>query len=224
MGDQAAEEVAGRRAHDTAHAARRDRARGGRHFVAETGDRGRDAGLAAGLAAGRDEALAELYDRYAPLAYGVAIRILGDPGRAEDAVQDAFLNVWSRASTFDPERGSLRAWLLATVRNRCIDVLRGRAGREMRERELEPEAAYALSPSDPWREVALSLERTAVRDAMASLPTAQRQVIELAYFGGYSQAEISGMTRLPLGTVKGRMRLGLEKIGSFLRGRGLVDV
>jgi RNA polymerase sigma-70 factor, ECF subfamily len=134
------------------------------------------------------------------------------------------MNVWSRASTFDPERGSLRAWLLASVRNRSIDYLRGRAGRERQERELEPDAAYALSPSDPWREVALSLERAAVRDAMASLPAEQRQVIELAYFGGYTHSEISGMTRLPLGTVKGRLRLGLEKIGSFLRGRGLVDV
>jgi len=103
------------------------------------------------------------------------------------------------------------------VHNRCIDHLRGRAGRERRELELEPDAAYALSPSDPWREVALSLERAAVRDAIASLPAEQRQVIDLAYFGGYSHQEIAEMTRVPLGTVKGRMRLGLEKVGSFLR-------
>jgi RNA polymerase sigma-70 factor, ECF subfamily len=139
-------------------------------------------------------------------------------------VQEAFLNVWRRASTFDPERGSLRAWLLTAVRNRCIDRLRGRAGTAAQERELLPEAAYAISPSDPWREVALSLECAAVRDAMASLPAEQRQVVELAYFGGYSHHEISNMTRVPLGTVKGRMRLALEKMGSFLRGRGLVDV
>ena len=154
----------------------------------------------------------------------MAVRVLGDPGRAEDAVQDAFLNVWNRAATFDPSRGSLRAWLLTSVRNRSIDYLRGRAGRERSERELDLEAAYARSPSDPWQEVAVSLERAAVRDAMASLPSEQRQVLELSYFGGYSQQEISGMTRVPLGTVKGRMRLGLEKLGSFLRGRGLVDV
>ena len=158
----------------------------------------------------------------------MAIRVLGDPGRAEDALQEAFMNVWSKASTFDPERGSLRAWLLTAVRNRCIDHLRGRAGRERQESELDkvldPDAAYALSPSDPWHEVALSLERAAVRDAMASLPAEQRQVIDLAYFGGYTHHEISEMTRAPLGTVKGRMRLGLEKMGSYLRGRGLVDV
>jgi RNA polymerase sigma-70 factor, ECF subfamily len=134
------------------------------------------------------------------------------------------MNVWNRARTFDPERGSLRAWLLTAVRNRSIDNLRGRGAREGREHELEPESAYALSPSDPWREVALSLERAAVRDAMESLPAEQRQVIEMAYYGGYSHHEISGMTRVPLGTVKGRMRLGLEKMGSYLRGRGLVDV
>jgi RNA polymerase sigma-70 factor (ECF subfamily) len=134
------------------------------------------------------------------------------------------LNVWNHAASFDPERGSLRAWLLTAVRNRSIDYLRGRSGRERRERELAPDAAYGVSPADPWREVALSLERDAVRDAMASLPVEQRQVIELAYFGGYTHHEIADMTRAPLGTVKGRMRLGLEKMSSFLRGRGLVDV
>jgi RNA polymerase sigma-70 factor, ECF subfamily len=174
--------------------------------------------------AGDREALAMLYDRYSALAYGVAMRVLGDPARAEDAVQDAFVNVWNRASTFDAARGSLRAWLLTTVRNRCIDYIRGRGSRERREDELNPNVDYAQAPSDPWREVALSLERSAVRDAMSSLPAEQRQVVEMAYFGGYSHAEIADMTRVPLGTVKGRMRLALEKMSSYLRGRGLVDV
>lgn len=152
------------------------------------------------------------------------MRVLGDPARAEDAVQDAFLNVWNRASSFDAARGSLRAWLLTTVRNRCIDYLRGRGSHERREEELEPDAGDSQSRSDPWREVALSLERGAVRDAMASLPSEQRQVVEMAYFGGYSHSEIADMTGVPLGTVKGRMRLALEKMSSYLRGRGLVDV
>jgi len=212
MGDQAAQEVAHRRAHRPAD--------GGDQVIAASGDQE----LAAGLAAGNHEALAELYDRYSALAYGVAIRVLGDPGRAEDAVQDAFMNVWNRAASFDADRGSLRAWLLTSVRNRCIDYLRGRGAHERQERELQPDAAYALSPSDPWREVALSLERTAVRDAVASLPVEQRQVVEMAYFGGYTHVEIAEMARVPLGTVKGRMRLGLEKMSSYLRGRGLVDV
>ena len=134
------------------------------------------------------------------------------------------MNIWNRAASFDTNRGSLRAWLLTSVRNRCIDYLRGRGAHERHERELQPEAAYALSASDPWRDVALSLERTAVRDAVASLPQEQRQVVEMAYFGGYTHTEIAEMARLPLGTVKGRMRLALEKMGSYLRGRGLVDV
>ena len=174
--------------------------------------------------AGNQDALAELFDRYAGLAYGVAMRVLGDPGRAEDAVQEAFMNVWKQASSFDGERGSLRAWLLTSVRNRSIDYLRGRGAHERREEELQPGVAYGEAPPDPWREVALSLERAAVRDAMASLPAEQRQAIELAYFGGYSHTEISDMTRVSLGTVKGRMRLGLEKLSSYLRGRGLVAV
>ena len=194
--------------------------RGGRDVVAASGDQE----IVAGLAAGDHEALAQLYDRYAGLAYGVAMRVLGDPARAEDAVQDAFMNVWRRAGSFDPERGSLRAWLLTSVRNRCIDYLRGRGSHERQEQELLPEVVSSQSASDPWREVALSLERTAVRDAMASLPSEQRQVVEMAYFGGYSQAEIADQTRVALGTVKGRMRLALEKMSSYLRGRGLVDV
>ncbi|TMC80702.1 MAG: sigma-70 family RNA polymerase sigma factor [Chloroflexi bacterium] len=215
VGDQASEAFAGRSTDWPPRCSA-----GGGQVVAASGDQE----LAAGLAAGNHEALAELYDRYAGLAYGVAIRVLGDPGRAEDAVQDAFMNVWNRAAGLDLERGSLRAWLLTSVRNRCIDYLRGRGAHERQERELQPELAYAVSTSDPWREVALSLERAAVRDAMASLPTEQRQVVEMAYFGGYTHAEIAGMTRVPLGTVKGRMRLALEKMGSYLRGRGTVDV
>ncbi|TMF09548.1 MAG: hypothetical protein E6I41_05725, partial [Chloroflexi bacterium] len=98
MGDQAAQEVAHRRPHGPPYPA------GGGNVVAASGDHGREAGLAAGLAAGNHEALAELYDRYATLAYGVAMRVLGDPGRAEDAVQDAFMNVWNRAASFDAHR------------------------------------------------------------------------------------------------------------------------
>jgi RNA polymerase sigma-70 factor, ECF subfamily len=139
-------------------------------------------------------------------------------------VQEVFMNVWHRAATFDPGRGSMRAWLLTSVRNRSIDYLRGRGAHEREAITLEPEIAYATSTSDPWREVALSLERDAVRAALESLPAEQRQVVELAYFGGYTHTEIADMTRTPLGTIKGRMRLALEKIGSYLRGRGLVDV
>ncbi len=183
-----------------------------------------DPELVAQLAAGSQEALAELYDRYGRLSYSVALRVLGDPGRAEDAVQEAFLKIWNRAASFDARRGSLRTWLLASVRNRSIDYLRGRGAHERQELELQPALAAVGQRSDPWREVSLSLERSAVREAMGNLPAEQRQAVELAYFAGYSHREIADMTRVPLSTVKGRMRLALEKLSSYLQGRGLVDV
>ena len=183
-----------------------------------------DADLVAKLASGSQDALAELYDRYGRLAYSVALRVLGDPGRAEDAVQEAFLRIWNHAGSFDESRGSLRTWLLTAVRNRSIDYLRGRGAHERQELELQPALAEVGARSDPWREVSLSLERTAVREAMSSLPAEQRQAVELAYFAGYSHKEIADMTSVPLSTVKGRMRLALEKLSSYLQGRGLVDV
>jgi RNA polymerase sigma-70 factor (ECF subfamily) len=183
-----------------------------------------DPELAAALVAGNPDALAELYDRYAPLAYGLALRVLGDPGRAEDVVQDAFIRIWNHASTFDAQRGSLRTWLLTAVRNRSIDYLRGRHVHERRELELQPELVEVGARSDPWRQVSLSLEKSAVLEALSSIPAEQRQAVELAFFGGYSHREIADMTRVPLSTVKGRMRLALEKLSSYLQGRGLVDV
>ena len=183
-----------------------------------------DSDLAVALAAGREDALALLYDRYGGLAYSVALRVLNDRGRAEDAVQESFLRVWNNAGRFDPSRGSLRGWLIATVRNRSIDYLRGRTGHERDERELNPAIKSAGPSSDPWREVSDSMEQSAIREAITHLPTEQRQAVELAYFGGYSGREIAEMTRVPLGTVKGRMRLALEKLSSYLQSRGLVDV
>src|SRR5437870_2509188 len=183
-------------------------------------DDGGDLELAEGLAAGDVEALARLYDSYGALAYSVALRVLGDPGRAEDVVQDCFLKLWNNAERFDARRGSLRTWLITAVRNRSIDFLRGRGAHEREELELQPDLAESHG-SDPWREVSLSLERAAVRQAVSSLPAEQRQAVQLAYFGGYSQAEIADMTKVPVSTVKGRMRLALEKLHSYLQGRGL---
>ena len=183
-----------------------------------------DSTLAAGLVAGNQDALANLYDRYGRLAYSVALHILGDPGRAEDVVQDAFLKLWNNAAQFDAERGSLRTWLITAVRNRSIDTLRGRGSHERQESELKPELQATGPSSDPWREVSLALERTVVREALTSLPLVQRQAVELAYFGGLSQREIAEMTGVPLSTVKGRIRIALEKLSTYLMGRGLVDV
>ena len=181
-----------------------------------------DVQLAEQLAAGDVRALEVLYDRYGPLAYSVSVRVLGDPGKAEDVVQEVFLKVWTNAARFDAGKGSLRTWLLTAVRNRSIDFLRGRGAHERSEKEI-PEFVPAAGPgADPWREVSLSMEREAVRQAVESLPSEQKQAVELAYFGGYSYPEIADMIRVPLSTVKGRMRLGMEKLHSYLLGKGFV--
>lgn len=182
-----------------------------------------DVDLARRLAARDTAALEQLYDRYGGLAYSVALRVLGDSGRAEDVVQEAFLRLWNSAERFDERRGSLRVLLLTTVRNRSIDYLRGRAAHQRREREIPVSLSSEGPGSDPWQEVALHIEREAVRAAMITLPVEQRQAVEMAYFGGYTHREIAEMTQVPLSTVKGRMRLALEKLHSYLQGRGFEE-
>jgi len=182
-----------------------------------------DPEMVSGLAAGEVEVLRTLYQRYGTLAYSLAVRMLGDHGRAEDVVQDAFIKVWTSAGSFDPNRGTLRTWLLTTVRHRAIDYLRGRPGRERKELELSLELPSHGAGSDPWRDVSESLERQAIRQALGSLPADQRQVVELAYYGGYTQREIAEVVQVPLGTIKGRTRLAMEKLSSYLQGRGLID-
>lgn len=182
-----------------------------------------DSVLCARLADGDEDALARLYDRYGGLAFGVALRVVGDPARAEDVVQDVFIKLWTNARQFDAARGTVRTWLLTSIRNRAVDTLRGRGAHERREREIPVTAEASGSGSDPWREVAMSLERDVVRDAMGSLPEEQRHVVELAYWGGYTQTEIAEIVRVPVSTVKGRMRLAMEKLGSYLQAKGLMN-
>ena len=181
-----------------------------------------DVQLAEQLAAGDVRALEVLYDRYGPLAYSISVRVLGDPGKAEDVVQEVFLKVWTNAARFDAGKGSLRTWLLTAVRNRSIDFLRGRGAHERSEKEIPEFVPATGSGADPWREVSRAMEREAVRQAVESLPSEQKQAVELAYFGGYSYPEIADMIRVPLSTVKGRMRLGMEKLHSYLLGKGFV--
>ena len=181
-----------------------------------------DSELAAGLAAGDESALAGLFDRYGALAYGVALRVLGDPGRAEDAVQDAFLKLWRGAAGFDATRGTLRGWLVTAVRNRSIDMLRGRSLHERRELALQPEVRS--SEPGPDEQAVSSNERVAVRAALSELAEEQRQAVLLTYFGGFTQREIAELTGVPLSTVKGRMRLALDKLATYLKVKGVVDV
>lgn len=174
-----------------------------------------DEALMAGLAAGDAGALSTLYDRFGRLAYGLAYHMLADGAAAEDVVQEAFVSVWRNATSFDPKRGTARAWLLTTVRNRCVDVLRG--PRRHSKLDAPTEAALAMeSPDDVWESVLRNLQAQDVRQALDRLPEEQRTTIQLAFFGGLTHAQIAAHMRVPLGTVKGRMRLAVEKLREYL--------
>ncbi|MGH2458078.1 MAG: RNA polymerase sigma factor [Chloroflexota bacterium] len=178
--------------------------------------------LIARLASHDSSALGELYDRYGRLAYGLAYRMLGDAGAAEDAVQEAFLGVWRNAPRFDPKRGVVRSWLLTAVRNRCIDVLRG----TRRWIEVDDSGDVALqvaAPDDVWESVLRDLQARDVQRALADLPEEQRATILLAYFKGLTHAQIADQMHVPLGTVKGRMRLAMEKLRDLLVGASGVE-
>jgi RNA polymerase sigma-70 factor (ECF subfamily) len=172
------------------------------------------------LAQGSPEGVEMLYERYGRLAYTLAVRVLGDGAAAEDVVQEAFLAIWRRASTYRPDRGSLRSWVCAIVHHRAIDRLRGRSGRSRLDLSLDA-AQSAASPADTWETVMADLERGQVRRALAELPEEQRRTIELAYYGGYSQTEISSAMSVPLGTVKGRTRMALRRLRSALECQGV---
>jgi RNA polymerase sigma-70 factor (ECF subfamily) len=166
------------------------------------------------LVAGDPSAIESLYDRYSGLAFGLAYRVLNDRTAAEDVVQESFVALWRHASSFDPSRGQVRSWLLRIVRNRAIDRLRGNATR----REIGNIDDANLSVDDTaWDHVAADADRTQVRGLLDALPSGQRRALELSYFGGLSQPEVAVTMRLPLGTVKSRQRLGLEKMRQSLR-------
>ncbi len=163
------------------------------------------------------EAFEVFYDRHGGAAYSVAYRIVGDRSSAEDVTQEAFLSIWRSGARYDRARGSVRAWTLGIVRNRAIDALRRQSGKAPK-LDFDDEAALEQRPSpDLTDEQALQRdEAQQVRGALSELPSEQSKVIELAYFGGFSHSEIAEMLNMPLGTVKGRMRLGIEKIRTQL--------
>jgi RNA polymerase sigma-70 factor, ECF subfamily len=159
------------------------------------------------------EAFEVFYDRHGGVAYSLAYRIVGERAGAEDVTQEAFISIWRSGARFDRTRGSVRAWMLSIVRNRAIDALRSRAGKAPK-LTLDDAEILEQRPAEQLTEEEAIRHETAseVRGAIGHLPGEQSKVIELAYFGGFSQSEIARMLGLPLGTVKGRMRLGLEKI------------
>jgi RNA polymerase sigma-70 factor (ECF subfamily) len=159
------------------------------------------------------DAFAVLYDRHGAAAYSLAHRIVGDSAIAEDVTQEAFLSVWRSGARFDAARGSVRSWTLGIVRNRAIDALR-RASGPAPKLDLDDDAALEARPSDELTDSQAIRRETSrrVQGALRELPAEQSEVIGLAYFGGFTHSEIADMLGMPLGTVKGRMRLGLEKI------------
>jgi RNA polymerase sigma-70 factor (ECF subfamily) len=173
-----------------------------------------DEQLLAAIGDRESEALSVLYDRHHRLALAVAQRMLADRQAAEDVVQEVFLAVWRQASGFRAERGAVRTWLLAMVHHRAVDLLRRRSSGLPRVELNEELADQRLPPV--WQQAIQELQGQAIAEALEALPAEQRQAIELAYFGGKSQSEIASLLGVPLGTVKGRTRLALERLRGLL--------
>ncbi len=169
------------------------------------------------LIGSRDQsALTSLYQRYARLLYTIALRITNDGSAAEEVLQDVFHNVWQRAQTFRPAAGSVSSWLSGIARNRSIDEVRSRWHRA-RDRELPLDHLPDLQGAVERGLEHLAVIRADLLHAMSALPQLQRQAIELAYFGGFSSSEIAQYLNVPIGTIKGRLRLGMDKLREALR-------
>jgi RNA polymerase sigma factor (sigma-70 family) len=176
-----------------------------------------DEELVALVARSDDAALAELYDRLGRPAYGLALRILRDPALAEDAVQDAFVTLWRTAQRFVPERARASTWLLTLVHRRAVDLVRREERRRTDPLDSAPEPA---GDGGVEEDVLLRLERERVQGALAQLPEAQREALELAYFGGFTQSELADRLGQPLGTIKSRMFAGLRTLAGLLGDEG----
>jgi RNA polymerase sigma-70 factor (ECF subfamily) len=167
------------------------------------------------------DAFAVLYERHSSAAYSLAYRMMGSRNNAEDVTQEAFLSVWRSGGRYDRGRGSVRTWVLGIVHNRAIDALRRGQVRDRPRVEDEHAAERVEAPEHTDVEAARREEARTIRAALETLPSDQCQVIELAYFGGFTHTEIAEMLEAPVGTVKGRMRLGLKKLREQL-GHGAV--
>jgi RNA polymerase sigma-70 factor (ECF subfamily) len=157
-----------------------------------------------------------LVDEYQGIAFAVAQRVVGDAAVAEDVVQESFLSIWRQAASYDGGRGSLRTWVLTVVRNRAIDRVRSERSRATAGASNIDALPTLRAATDVWADVCAGLDREAVQRALAGLPGEQRATIELAYFGGLTHVEVAARMGVPLGTVKGRMRIGLQKLRAAL--------
>lgn len=166
------------------------------------------------MAGGDGTALADLYDRHGRSVYGLAARILGDPAEAEDLTQDVFTLAWKNAARYDPARGAVAAWLLVTTRTRAIDRIRARRSRPQGGTDDDGRKMANIPDGSPSVDVivATSQDAARVRVALADLPVDQRDALEQAYFQGLSHSEIADRTGIPLGTIKTRIRSGLQRL------------
>ena len=165
-----------------------------------------------------DDALSALYDRYSRLVYSVALQLLGDPGRAEEVTLDVFTRVWEKSGIYDSARAKVQTWIVSMARNRAIDLLR-RADARLDDYSVDlADVAYRLeADSDtPEQAVVKGLQASRVRAALTELPDEQQRVVLLAYYRGYTQRQIAEELGLPLGTVKTRVRLAMEKLRVLL--------
>ena len=185
-----------------------------------------DEALLNAIAGGAVWAMDSLYQRYSRILYSLAYRMVADHQIAEDLLQDSFLSVWKRSNSYSPQAGAARSWLISIVHHRAIDHLRRVRRRSVVQEapleELEFDETTAVA--DAWDEVWHSVQSSQVRAALMKIPTEQRMVIELAYFQGWTHTEIAEGTQTPLGTVKARMRLGLNHLKRALLEEGIDEI
>jgi RNA polymerase sigma-70 factor (ECF subfamily) len=185
-------------------------------FLLRTADEAHtDVGLLDRVIARDPNALGELYDRYSRLLFGLILRILKNRGEAEEVLQEVFVQIWTRARTYNPALGSPAGWLVGIARNRAIDRMRANA---VRVRPLE--AAPVLPPVETSdKQASLGEQQLDIRRALDALPSNQRDLIEQAYFLGFTHSELAARYSLPLGTVKTRIRSGMQALRGHLEGR-----
>src|SRR5215212_4374251 len=171
-----------------------------------------DEAVVALVARSDDTALAELYDRFGRVAYGLSLRVLRDEALAQDAVQEAFLAIWRTAARFMPERAKASTWILTLVHRRAVDLVRREERRRAESLELAPEPSVQAADDDAW----LRLRRERVQGALRQLSDPQREALELAYYGGFTQSELAERLGQPVGTIKSRMFSGLSRLRDLL--------
>jgi RNA polymerase sigma-70 factor, ECF subfamily len=176
-----------------------------------------DVALLRQIADRRPEALSELYDRYAPTLLGLARRILGNGADAEEVLQEVFVHVWNRGALYDAGRSSVSTWLVLITRSRAIDRLRSRKVVERTQEAALLENSPPYTSPEGAQNVFMQERRERVRQELAKLPPEQREVLDLAFYGGLSQTEIADRTEIPLGTVKTRTLLAMKKLRNALR-------